>query len=135
MQFWLRLKLRIVILNTIFCFDPETSWCSRHLSFWRDCLDGMCVHHNAIPSYQLRESMSLKVYEFREVLSSPWLKSGVVNSLSAGTHTLTYFVSELQIFWLPNRYRIVYSQSLIAAIYIHVVWKNNRKIIIKHRLN
>jgi len=40
--------------------------------------------------------MSLKYYEFREVLSIPWLKSGVVNSLSAGTHTLAYFVSELQ---------------------------------------
>jgi len=48
------IKLRIVILNKIFCFYPKTSLYSKRLSVWRDYLVGMCVHHNAIPSYQLR---------------------------------------------------------------------------------
>jgi len=61
-----------------------------------------------MPYYRInlgQESMSLKAYEFREALSSPWLKSSVVNSLFAGTHTLTYFISELQTFLVARQVR------------------------------
>jgi hypothetical protein len=126
-------KLFIFTRNTIFSFDPETSWHSTHLSIWRDYLDAMSVHHTGLISYQLSAKIHVaERYEFREVVSSPrrswWVAHDRYrNNGSAGTRTITFCQWNTGFFFVAKQVENCLFSELIAAIYLLLVWNNNKK--------